>query len=190
MARHHRPVRPKRTIERARDEKWQSGWLSPAILRDGATSRQMTDVVRMAAWFGGDIDHANWTLETLLQYLGSLACVIYSTTRSTASERRWRFLMPLSRETTVSEFAGVWKAINLLLDGEVDSQTKNCNRLHYLPAAWIGGNNEYHVQSGETLDVDQLLPICPPEEPTYYAAGVSYRMACVRQMARRSSPRR
>ena len=158
----------KRTIVRHREDKWQSGWLSPAILHSGATSRQITDVVRIAAWFGGDVDHANWTLEALLQYLGSLACVVYSTTRSTGSERRWRFLLPLSRETTVSEFTGVWKALNILLAGEIDWQTKNCNRLHYLPASWIGGNNEYHVQDGETLDVDQLLQVCPAEEPTYY----------------------
>jgi hypothetical protein len=160
----------KRTIVRQRNNKWQSGWLSPAILRHGATSRQITDVERMAAWLGLDVDHSNWSLQTLLEYLGRVECVAYSTTRSTASERRWRVLMPLSRETTVSEFAGVWKALNLLLDGEVDEQTKNVNRLHYLPAAWIGGNNQYHVQDGATLDVDQLLLICPPEEPGYYTA--------------------
>jgi hypothetical protein len=156
------------TIERHRDEKWCSGWLSPAILRHGATSRQITDVERMAAWLGLDLDHSNWSLQTLLEYLGRVECVVYSTTRSTAVQPRWRVLMPLSREMSVDEFAGVWKALNDLLDGEVDCQTKNCNRLHYLPATWVGGNNEYHVQSGETLDVDQLLQICPAEEPTYY----------------------
>ena len=72
----------------------------------------------------------------------------------------------------------------------MDSQTKNCNRLHYLPASWIGGNNEYHVQDGATLDVDQLLQICPAEEPTYYTAASIIPRACVRQMARKSSPRR
>jgi hypothetical protein len=127
-------------------------------------------VVGMSDWFGADIDHANWTLARLLRYVGSLACVIYSTTRSTASERRLRLLMPLSRDTSVEEFSGVWRAINLLFDGELDQCTKNCNRLHYLPAAWIGGNNEYHCQGGDVLDVEQLLQVCPPEPPVYYAA--------------------
>ena len=161
----------KRTIGRHRDDKWQSGWLSPAILRDGATSRQITDVERMAAWLGLDVDHSNWSLQTLLEYLGRVECVVYSTTRSTAVQPRWRVLLPFSRETSVSEFAGVWKAINHLLDGEVDTKTRNANRLHYLPARWVGGNNEYHVQSGATLNVDELLAICPPEEPTYYTAA-------------------
>ena len=171
----------KRTIGRHRDDKWQSGWLSPAILRDGATSRQITDVERMAAWLGLDVDHSNWSLQTLLEYLGRVECVVYSTTRSTAVQPRWRVLLPLSRETSVSEFAGVWKAINHLLDGEVDTKTRNANRLHYLPARWVGGNNEYHVQSGATLNVDELLAICPPEEPTYYTAAHQFRRrACAR----------
>ena len=125
----------------------------------------------MAAWLGLDVDHSNWSLQTLLDYLGRVECVVYSTTRSTAVQPRWRVLLPLSRETSVSEFAGVWKAINHLLDGEVDTKTRNANRLHYLPARWVGGNNEYHVQSGATLNVDELLAICPPEEPTYYTAA-------------------
>ena len=102
----------KRTIGRHRDDKWQSGWLSPAILHSGATSRQITDVVRMAAWFGwrrrpcqldaGDAAAIPWQL-------GLCRLLDHPFNRS---ERRWRFLMPLSRETTVSEFTGVWKALN------------------------------------------------------------------------------
>jgi hypothetical protein len=105
----------KRMVERHRGEKWCSGWLSPAILRHGATSRQIADVERMAAWLGLDVDHSNWSLQTLLEYLGCVECVAYSTTRSTSVQPRWRVLLPLSRETSVSEFAGVWKAINHLL---------------------------------------------------------------------------
>jgi hypothetical protein len=158
----------RRMIERTRDEKWQSGWLSPAILHSGATSRQIADVERMAAWIGLDLDDGNFTLKELLgTYFGGAECVIYSTTRSTASEPRWRVLMPLSREMSVAEFAGVWKALNSLLDGEIDIKTRNVNRLHYLPATWQGGNNEYHSQHGAILNVDELLTVCPPEEPNY-----------------------
>jgi hypothetical protein len=161
----------KRVIKRQQTEKWQSGWLSPAILRDGAKSRLIADVVRMASWIGLDIDHANWSLRTLLRYLGSLSCMIYSTTRSTSLERRWRVLLPVSREMTPAEYAGVWSVLNNLLDGVVDIKTRNLNRLHYLPATWIGGNNEYHVQDGATLDVDELLAICPPEEQDHMSCG-------------------
>ena len=81
---------------------------------------------------------------------------------------------------TTAEFAGVWKAWNVLLDGEVDANTKNLNRLHYLPATWhdedgVFGNNEYHVQDGQIMDVDELLMICPPEEPTVLYGGLSDR---------------
>jgi hypothetical protein len=69
---------------------------------------------------------------------------------------------------TPDEHTGVWKALNLLLDGEVDASTKNVNRLHYLPANWIGGNNEFYEQDGVILDVDQLLTISPPEPAVFY----------------------
>jgi hypothetical protein len=163
----------KRTINRPHADKWKSGWVAPAILKDGATSRKLIDVERMAAWIGLDLDHANWTLRQVISRFGSLTCIIYSTTRSTDLERRWRVITPLSREMTTAEFAGVWKAWNVLLDGEVDANTKNLNRLHYLPSTWhdehgVFGNNAYHVQDGRVMDVDDLLMICPPEEPTYY----------------------
>ncbi len=154
-------------------DKWKSGWVAPAILQDGATSRKLIDVERMAAWIGLDLDHANWTLRQAISRFSNLTCIIYSTTRSTYLERRWRVILPLSREMTTAEFAGVWKAWNVLLDGEVDASTKNLNRLHYLPSTWydedgVFGNNEYHVQDGQVMDVDDLLMICPPEDPTYY----------------------
>jgi hypothetical protein len=163
----------KRGIIRSRADKPKSGWVAPAILHDGASSRQLTDVARLAAWIGLDLDHANWSLKQVIRCFSSLTCIIYSTTRSTALERRWRVLTPLSREMTTAEFAGVWKAWNVLLHGEVDASTKNLNRLHYLPATWhdedgVFGNNEYHVQDGQIMDVDELLLICPSEEPTYY----------------------
>ncbi len=163
----------RRKVIRPQADKPNSGWVCNAILRDGATSRKLTDVARMAAWIGLDLDHANWSLKTLLCYFNGLKCIIYSTTRSTVSERRWRVLTPLSREMTTAEFAGVWRAWNVLLNGEVDTKTRNLNRLHYLPATWydadgVFGNNEYHVQDGQFMDVDELLMICPPKEPTYY----------------------
>jgi hypothetical protein len=163
----------KRGIVRSQADKPKSGWMAPAILQDGATSRKLIDVERMAAWIGLDLDHANWTLRQVINRFRTLACVIYSTTRSTALERRWRVVTPLSREMTTAEFAGVWKAWNVLLDGEVDASTKNLNRLHYLPSTWydehgVFGNNEYHVQDGRVMDVDDLLMICPPEEPLFY----------------------
>ena len=163
----------KRHVVRSQAEKWQNGWVAPAILHDGATSRKLTDVASMAAWIGLDLDHANWSLRQVIGHFASLKCIIYSTTRSTALERRWRVLTPLSREMTTAEFAGVWKAWNELLHGEVDANTKNLNRLHYLPATWhdedgILGNNEYHVQDGQVMDVDELLMICPPEDPVFY----------------------
>jgi hypothetical protein len=52
----------KRSIREGRDQKWKTGWLCPAILQDGASSRRNTDVERMAAWIGLDLDHAGWSL--------------------------------------------------------------------------------------------------------------------------------
>ena len=162
-----------RTVTRPQADKWKSGWVAPAILQDGATSRKLIDVERMAAWIGLDLDHTNWTLRQAISRFSNLTCIIYSTTHSTYLERRWRVMLPLSREMTTGEFAGVWKAWNVLLDGEVDASTKSLNRLHYLPSTWydedgVFGNNEYHVQDGRVMDVDDLLMICPPEDPTYY----------------------
>jgi hypothetical protein len=138
------------------------------VLKDSATSRRKEDVGSMSDWLGLDFDHTNWTLRRLLTLFPSMACIAYSTTNSTATDRRWRVLTALSRACSVAEFAGVWRCFELLSGGQVDCSTKNCNRLHYLPAKWVGGNNEWWVQDGDRWDVDAMLEICPPEEPHYY----------------------
>jgi hypothetical protein len=124
----------------------------------------------MSDWIGLDLDHTGWSFGEIRVRFASVQCIIYSTTNSTIELPRWRVLLRLSREMTVSEFAGVWQAINMLLDGEVDFRTRNANRLHYLPATWKGGNpNIFHVSTSTTrVNVDELLECSPPVEPTFY----------------------
>lgn len=153
---------------RCRTDKPYAGWISPMLLHANASRRRLVDVRGMAPWIGLDADHANWSLPDIIRYFAHKACIIYSTTNSTDDEKRWRIITQLSREVTCAEFTGVWRAFNLLLDEQVDIRTRNVNRLHYLPAQWIGGNNEWHWQMGNAWDVDALLAVCPAEEPVAY----------------------
>jgi hypothetical protein len=164
----------KRTTVRQRSDKWKAGWVWPMTIHPHFTSRKITDAATMSSLIGLDVDKAGWRSSVILSYLRGVACIVYSTMNSTEEAPRWRIPIRLSRDLTIAEFAGVWRACNIIMDDQVDEKTKNCNRLHYMPAQWIGGNNEFHVQDGSALDVDTLLQVCPPEEPAFYATAEAF----------------
>jgi hypothetical protein len=158
----------KRTRQLPPSQKPFAGWICNGVLKQGASHRTITDIDYMADWIGADYDRDDMSLKQILSLYHGLACIVYSTTSSTYIARRWRVLSRLNRECTTAEYSGVMNVMQLLSDGRLDSKTKNINRLHYLPATWFGGNNVFHVQDGDLWNVDAMLEICPPQEPTYY----------------------
>lgn len=132
-------------------------WFAPYILKPGATSRTIQDIDYLSAFIAIDIDAAGWTISRIKDHMENHAFIAYTTTHSRPDHQRWRVIAFLSRDYTVAEHRAVWNFLNERFDKEVDAATKDAARISYLPAQWIGADNEFHRFDGANLNVDDIL---------------------------------
>ena len=77
------------------------------------------------------------TFRTILDKLSPFEYVYYSSYSHdpTKSIYKYRVILPLDKPTNKQTFAWVWNALNALIGGWNDPQTKNASRIFYIPSA-------------------------------------------------------
>ena len=131
--------------------------LYPTVYADNSFRKIKENVIGYGAWTAVDIDHV-MTLDELRQFYNThiLDGCIFTTTSHQKDDPRVRGVFLLSREIDPSEFDDFWYAINELFERKIDQQTKNINRIYYVPAKW-NVNSIFELVTGKPLDVDKLL---------------------------------
>ena len=81
---------------------------------------------------------------------------LYTTTSHSMEDPRVRGVFLLNREIELSEFDEFWYALNEFFGKTLDPQTKNINRIYYVPAKW-NDDALFERVIGKELDVDALL---------------------------------
>jgi len=143
---------------RERDDKLHSTpWIAPFILKNGATTRQLTDIDRIAPFIALDIDQPGWTLQGIHTILCPFDYVVYSTTNSTNEHQRWRIIVRMDREYSADEYLYVWHSFNQMFSESVDNSTKNANRISYIPGKWNGANHVFLSNRGCVVPVDDCV---------------------------------
>jgi len=135
--------------------------LYPTVYQENAFRKSKTNVIGYGAWTAVDIDHV-MSFEELREFfkIHSLDGCLYTTTSYSKEDPRVRGVFLLSREIELSEFDEFWYALNEFFGHKLDPQTKNINRIYYVPAKW----NEHALFErviGKELDVDALLNMFP-----------------------------
>jgi hypothetical protein len=146
-----------------KSDRW---WVAPFILAPGASQRRIEDIDHMGNWFGLDIDQGNLSLSDIRLKVRDLPLIVHTTASSHADDQRWRVLIGLDRSYSVPEHARLWRWFSSKFGDLIDPQTKNCNRIYYLPADWAGADNVLYVENmGRPARVDSILAMIPAEAP-------------------------
>ena len=131
--------------------------LYPTVYAEGAFRKNKENVIGYGAWTAVDIDHV-MTFDELHEFYkaNNLDGCIFTTTSHSKEDPRVRGVLLLNREIELSEFDEFWYALNQFFGQKLDPQTKNVNRIYYVPAKW----NEHALYErviGKELDVDELI---------------------------------
>lgn len=162
-------------IMRAPNDKDSWHWVSPMILRAGATQRRNSDIVRMAAWFAADLDDGNYQLSDLkLRLLGS-AWIAWTTTNSHPAAMRWRVIQRLDEEYDPQDHPRLvrWYQAKFPESRFSIEKTRNPSRIYYAPAAWEGATNLFHTEYGHAAKVSAILAMVPPIEDSTAATATA-----------------
>lgn len=134
--------------------------VSPAIYQAG-TTRANKNVLAWAGWAAVDVD--DWDVSTgaieeeLRKQIGQYEYVVYSTASSSIEKPKFRIVFKLSRHLKNDEIRPFWFALQTFLDDKGDKQCKDLSRMYYVPGDYLGANNFFYTNSGQSLDVDQLM---------------------------------
>lgn len=158
-------------LVRRPSDKDKAPWVAP-FATDG-TSRKADAVTEIGEWIAIDLDAEGWTLQRINASLKGMTRIIHTTTKSTPSHQRWRFIVRLDRSYSVAEFQRVWQFFNIMFDRELDASTKNANRISYVPALWWGADNVFEVYSAGVVSVDWVLAQIPYEKLTEWKQPVA-----------------
>lgn len=139
-------------------------WFSFIELIPGSTQRTKPCVKICTDGIGFDIDRPGWTIERLDARLDPFKRLIYTSTNSRYHHQRFRVVLETDRAKTVAEQEALWRALNVVLDGEVDPSTKDCTRLLYVPANWYGADNSWYERDGICVPVDAMVAAAPPPD--------------------------
>jgi hypothetical protein len=143
-------------------------WTSPMLLGSDGEGRGIDNVTGVAAFASVDLDAPGWTLDKLNNRLDGFRRIFYTTTKSRPTHQRWRIIVMLDREITIEEHGPVWNFMNDIFDSQLDAQTKNVNRILYVPAQWVGADNIFVGYDGDAIGVDSILNHYKPVEIAIY----------------------
>lgn len=132
------------------------GW-SPAAFRGDQRAKER---VQQVFAFVGDIDKGAVSLRQLRAALTPWRAVIHSTSRSTPSAPRWRFVVALSRPVSAEEHLRIWEFMHQSLADEGialdDGACKDPARFWFVPSHPAEGEFQSATLDGEPFDVDSL----------------------------------
>jgi hypothetical protein len=133
--------------------------ISPAIYKTD-TTRANKNVLAWGSWCAIDVDDHVFEgdLENELNdKYGHLDYVVYSTASSTDLHPKFRIVFNLESEVEEPRIRHFWYALNKWSDSIGDAQTKDLSRMYYIPADYANAFNFFYVNSGKSLDVEELL---------------------------------
>jgi hypothetical protein len=132
---------------------------SPVTYRPG-TTRGKANVDQVHALVL-DVDHQALPLDLL----EGLEYTAHTTFSHSASDPRWRVILPLASSVDGSDWPAFWLRANAHFGGCVDPATKDSSRIFYLPSCQPGGLHEVRQQHGTFLE-SISLPDIPRYEPS------------------------
>jgi len=153
------------------DKEFHTPAITGAVWAQNATKRDKTTAL-YSGLHALDLDYSSISVSEWLEFLQSLGWyyVLHTTTFSTVLEPRYRIILPFDRPVLLSEWDAMWFALESVFGKQMDTKTKNINRLFFVPQDWIY-ENSYKVfyWGGEfALPVDWLMqqyPYIPPPPP-------------------------
>lgn len=153
------------------------------VIKDGG--RRIAENVVSRSLITLDIDHPkNSTLDLIKDLLDGQAWCLYSTHSHRPDHKRYRLILPLSREVSPEEYIPIARRVADDLGMEIfDNSTYEPVRLMYWPSCPQDGEFVYEVGEGEYVDADKILdsytdwhnavewPSAPDDRPTEKKVG-------------------
>lgn len=137
--------------------------ISPAVYTIG-TTRANKNVLAWAGWAAIDVDDHEFKgnlKSELINLYGKYDFICYSTASSRDDFPKFRLVFRLDRHVQQNEIKHLWWALNSELDSIGDKQTKDLSRMYYVPANYASANNFFFTNSGDSIDVNQLMAKWP-----------------------------
>jgi len=140
--------------------------LSPAVYENG-TKRKNENVKYWGGWVSLDVDDSPTPLDEVIKTLNErdVKYVCYSTASCTKEHLKYRILFCLDTYVSRNKIRHFWYAINNMLGGAVDKQTKDFSRIFYVPGQYPNAWNFFYKGGTKELDVNKLLSSTPYVEP-------------------------
>jgi hypothetical protein len=134
-----------------------------AIYKPDASNKSVDQTQSGTDWMAFDVDDLD--IESLARIRATIQTwgvnyLLWSTTKHTPAAPRIRLVFKLDRIITGEEHAKLWRLFNFQLEHRVDINTRNLNRLHYVPALWTSSSGhlfEDHRGNVEAFDADAML---------------------------------
>ena len=127
----------------------------------GGTEANITAVYAIVLDFDGK--QGTVTLDDAFRVMPDVEACAHTTWRHTPDAPRFRFIMPLTRAVTTSDFRRIWswvqsiyKAANAVFDPLSDP-----GRLYYMPVHPPDAAHEFRYRPGTRLNPDEILRIAP-----------------------------
>ena len=157
--------------EREFKNKSDAALFSPAVYTPG-TTRKNVNVEKFSRWFAADLDSFKFNHESadsiqaqlekaFPKSLGKYRYFVYSTARSSQKKPKMRAIFQLTNEVKPDKITIFWHAMNEILGGAIDKQTKDHARMFYHPGQFAESDNRFFFSSdGEqrpSVDPDKLI---------------------------------
>ena len=137
---------------------------SPVTLLPGTMARRSSSIATVTALVV-DIDHGETWDDTLARMAG-LSWWAYTTHSHTDEAHRFRIVFPLARPVPAEQWKRAWSATIDALGIQADKACSDPARIYYTPTHAPGAPWEMLDQSGELIDMLEILATVPTPAPT------------------------
>lgn len=153
--------------------------ISPAVYRAGAT-RANAAVTAWGGWYALDVDDYPITVDEAGELMAELGSdyAIYTTTKSTQANQRFRIVAPVDRHILANEIEIFWTGLATIFGDMIDPACKDRARVYYVPATWLPSSevpcpyNRFLASvTGLGMNVDEIIAAVPDKAavPVYQA---------------------
>lgn len=145
--------------------------ITPAIFETNST-RSNKSTVCWAGWCAVDVDDHVFPTdhvrleEALREKFGHLDYVVYNTASSREDMPKFRIVFRLDEHVENERIKPFWYALNTELGEIGDPQTKDLARMYYVPAIYPNASSFFFTNSGESLNVSELIAKHPYVQKT------------------------
>ena len=146
--------------------------ITPAVFVDGET-RSNRAVTHWAGWAAVDVDDHDYTAgslrdleDALREDFGQYEYVVYNTASSREEMPKFRIIFKLDDVVEQDNIKAFWYALNTELGDIGDAQTKDMARMYYVPAQYPDAHSFFFTNSGNPVNVSELMAKHPYHEKT------------------------